>query len=144
MSRFIDPSFPTEHPGVIRLEAAAEGARQLARKLAGGRGLATLLLSAMAAAVLVIAYQVMDTVAEGHLLVIWTGAWLAAFAALALLAGAARVWARRVKAALDAWSVRRARARADQRLWAIARTDARVMADLCAAMTRSAQAPVRR
>lgn len=144
MSRFIDPSFPTEHPGVIRLEAAAQGARQLGRSLSQGQGLAALLLSAIVAAMLATAYQVMDSVAEGQLLVIWTAAWLVTFAALALLASAARAGLRRIKAGLDAWSVERARARAEQRLWAIARTDARVMADLRAAMARSSQSPAQR
>jgi hypothetical protein len=134
MTSFVTPSFPTEHLGVARLEAAAEGLRALRHRLSGGRGLASVLLSAMAAAVLVAAYQVMDTV---QLLVIWTGAWLAAFAALALLAGASRSLAAALKGRLDAWSARVARARADERLWAIARSDARVMADLQAAMQRA-------
>lgn len=137
MTRFVNPSFPTEHPGVVRLEAAADHARQLRRRLSGGRGLATVLLSAMAAAVLVTAYQVMDTVAEGHLLVIWTGAWLAAFAALALLASPARAMSAGIRSRLDAWSRRVAQDRAKQRMWAIARTDARLMADLQVAKTRA-------
>jgi len=52
--------------------------------------LASALLAGMVAAVLVVAYQVMDSLAEGHLLAIWIGAWLAAFAALATLAQPAR------------------------------------------------------
>ncbi len=137
MTRFINPSFPTVHPGVVRLEAAAHQARQLRRRLSGGRGLASLLLSSMVAAVVVTAYQVMDTVAEGHLLVIWTGAWLAAFAALAMLASPARALSAGIKSRLDAWSRRVAQQRAEQRMWAIARTDARLMADLQVAMTRA-------
>ena len=42
--------------------------------------------------------------------------------------------ARAVVAELDAWSARRAQGRADERLWDIARGDARVMADLQAAL----------
>lgn len=137
MTSFVNPSFPTEHPGVARLEAAAEGARQLRRNLSGGRGLATVLLSAIVAAVAVAADQIMDSVAEGHLLVIWTGAWLAAFAALALLAGASQRLASALKSHLDAWSARLAQSRAEQRLWSIAQSDPRVMADLQAAMQRA-------
>ena len=137
MTHFVTPTFPTEHPGVVRMEAAAHNARELGRSLSGGRGLATVLLSAMAAAVLVAAYQVMDTVAEGHLLVIWTGAWLAAFAALALLAGTSRSLAAAMKTRLDAWSRRIAHRRAEARLWAIAQNDYRVMSDLQAAIARS-------
>lgn len=136
MIHFVNPSFPTEHAGLARLEAAADGVRQLRDQLSGGRGLATVLLSAMASAVLVAAYQLMDTVAEGHLLVIWMGAWLAAFAALALLAGASGRLAAAIKWRLDAWSRRVAQSRADERLWAMARTDARLMADLQGALTR--------
>lgn len=137
MTSFVTPSFPTEHSGVVRMEAAAHNARELSRSLSGGRGLASVLLSAMAAAVLVAAYQIMDTVAEGHLLVIWTGAWLAAFVALALLAGTSRSLAAGLKFRLDAWSRRVAQARAEERLWAIAQSDVRVMADLQAAMQRA-------
>jgi len=136
MTRFVTPRFPTEHPGVVRLEAAAEGALTLRRRLSGGRGLATVLLSAIVAAVAVAADQIMDSVAEGHLLVIWTGAWLAAFAALALLADASRSLAAALKSRLDAWSARVAQSRAERRLWAMAQTDPRVMADLQAAMQR--------
>lgn len=137
MTSFVNPNFPSEHPGVVRLEAAAEGARQLRHNLAGGRGLASVLLSAIVAAVAVAADQIMDSVAEGHLLVIWTGAWLAAFAALALLAGTSLRIATGLKSRLDAWSARVAQSRAEQRLWAMAQSDRRVMADLQAAMMRS-------
>jgi hypothetical protein len=41
-------------------------------------------------------------------------------------------------AGLDAWSARVAQRRADERLWAIAQTDARLMADLQGAMNRNA------
>lgn len=138
MTSFVTPSFPVQHQGVERMEAAAEKARDLGRSFSGGRALATVLLSAMAAAVLVAAYQVMDSVAEGHLLVIWTGAWLAAFAALALLPSVSRRLALGLKSRLDAWSRSVAQSRAEQRLWAIAQSDSRVMADLQAAMQRDA------
>ena len=137
MTSFVTPSFPTEHQGVNRMEAAAGNALRLSRRLTGARMLSAVLLVSMAAAVLVAAYQVMDTVAEGHLLVIWTGAWLAAFAALPLLAGALRTLTAGLKPRLDAWSYRLAQARAERRLWAIAEQDPRVMADLQAAMSRS-------
>jgi hypothetical protein len=137
MTSFVNPHFPTEHPGVVRLQAAAAGVRQLRRNFAGGRGLATVLLSAVVAAVAVAADQIMDSVAEGQLLVIWTGAWLAAFAALALLAGPTLRLASSIKSRLDAWSARVAQSRAEKRLWSMAQSDRRVMADLQAAMMRS-------
>lgn len=136
MTQFIDIKYSTQHPGVARLESAVEAVRQLRQGLSGTRGLATLLLSAIVAAIMVVAYQVMDSVTEGHLLVMWIALWAVAFAALALFAGSVRQLASRLKLGLDNWSRSVAEARADERLWAIARADSRVMADLQAAIQR--------
>ncbi|WP_431099050.1 hypothetical protein [Polaromonas aquatica] len=141
MTSFVNIKYSTQHPGVVRAESAFGAARQLARALSGTRGLATLLLSAVAAAVMVVAYQVMDSVAEGHLLVMWIGLWAVAFVVLAIFAGAARNAAISLKAGLDSWSRSLAEARADQRLWQAAKNDPRVMADLQMALLR-AQADV--
>lgn len=126
------------HSGVARANPAPEASTEAAAPgragFFGTRGLATLLLSAMAAAVMVVAYQVMDSAAEGHLLVLWIGLWAVAFAVLALFAGTARNLAARLKGGLDAWSQSLAEARADQRMWAVARSDPRVMSDLLAAI----------
>jgi len=137
MTSFVNVKYSNQHPGVVRVESAIDAAKQLGHSFYGVRGVATLLLSAFAAAIMVVAYQVMDSVAEGHLLVIWIAMWGVAFAALALFASTARSLAQRLKSSLDAWSRSIAEARADQRLWAMARTDARVMADLQSAMTRA-------
>ena len=102
--------------------------------------MATLLLSALTAAIVVVAYQVMDSIAEGHLLAMWMALWVAAFAALTLFAGAARQLAARVKNNLDGWSRNRAQARADQRLWSMATHDNRLMSELQVAMTREEEA----
>ncbi|UUZ72402.1 hypothetical protein LP415_00940 [Polaromonas sp. P1(28)-8] len=136
MTSFVNIKYSNQHPGVARVESAIDAARQLRQGFSGTRGLATLLLSAMAAAVMVVAYQVMDSVTEGHLLVMWIALWAAAFAALALFAGTARRLATQLKTGLADWSHSLAQARADQRMWAAARNDARVMADLQAAMSR--------
>lgn len=137
MTSFVNVKYSNQHPGVARVESAIDAAKQVGHSFYGVRGVATLLLSAFAAAVMVVAYQVMDSVAEGHLLVIWIALWIVAFAALALCAGTARQLAQRLKTSLDAWSRSIAEARADQRLWAMARNDARVMADLQSAITRA-------
>ncbi|ABE42124.1 hypothetical protein [Polaromonas sp. JS666] len=136
MTSFVNIKYSNQHPGVARVESAIDAARQLRQGFSGTRGLATLLLSAMAAAVMVVAYQVMDSVTEGHLLVMWIALWAAAFAALALFAGTARRLATQLKTGLADWSQSLAQARADQRMWAAARNDSRVMADLQAAMSR--------
>ena len=136
MTSFVNIKYSNQHPGVARVESAIDAAKQLRQGFSGTRGLATLLLSAMAAAVMVVAYQVMDSVTEGHLLVRGSALWAAAFAALALFAGTARRLATQLKTGLADWSQSLAQARADQRMWAAARNDARVMADLQAAMSR--------
>lgn len=137
MTSFVNIKYSTQHPGVARAESAFGAVRQLVHAFSGTRGLATLLLSAIAAAVMVVAYQVMDSVTEGHLLVMWIGVWAIAFVALALFATAARSAAVSLKAGLDGWSRSLAEARADQRLWQAAKNDPRVMADLQMALLRT-------
>lgn len=136
MTSFVHLEYSNQHPGVARVEAAIASAQQIKRSFSGTRGLATLLLSAIAAAVMVVAYQVMDSMAEGHLLVLWIGLWAVAFATLAAFAGTARAVVTSMKASLDSWSRSLAAKRADERLWTMAKTDARVMADLQCAISR--------
>ena len=137
MTSFVHLEYSIQHPGVARVESAMATAHQIKRNFSGTRGLATLLLSAIAAAVMVAAYQVMDSMAEGHLLVLWIGMWAVAFATLAAFASTTRTLASNIKASLDGWSRSLAAKRADDRLWAMAKTDARVMADLQCAVSRA-------
>jgi hypothetical protein len=136
MTSFINTKYSTEHTGAARVESAMHAASQLRQGFSGTRGLATLLLSAIVASIMVVAYQVTDSVAEGHMLVIWMALWAVAFAGLALFAGTARNLAARTMAAMDAWSQTVAQARADIRMWEAAKTDPRVMSDLRVAMAR--------
>jgi hypothetical protein len=136
MTSFVTTKYSTVHAGAARVESAMHAASQLRQGFSGTRGLATLLLSAIVASIMVVAYQVTDSVAEGHLLVIWMALWAVAFAGLALFAGTARNLAARTVAALDAWSHTLAQARADIRMWEAAKTDPRVMADLRVALAR--------
>jgi hypothetical protein len=136
MTGFVVSYYPTVHPGVARLEAAAEGLAELGRRLSGGRGLAAALLAGLVAAVLVVAFEVMDTLAEGHLLVIWMGVWLAGFAALALLASPSRQLSGFLRRTVHSRLQRLARERADARMWAVALSDPRVMSDLLVASQR--------
>ena len=138
MSGFIQPSYPARHAGVARMESAATAAQGMRRGFDSTQGLSAMLLAAMVSAMLVVADQLMDTWADGHLMVAWVGLWLVGFVALAVFAGAARKVGKAVVGALDDWSQQLARTRADERLWVIARSDPRVMADLNAAMARHA------
>lgn len=137
MTSFIQPSFPARHAGVERLEAGATAVRAMRLRFDSTKGLSAMLLAAMVSALVVVADQLMDSWADGHLMVAWVSLWLVAFTALAIFAGAARKLAVTMMNALDDWSHRVARRRADARLWAIARSDPRVMADLDAAMAHS-------
>lgn len=136
MTSFVQTHYPAEHPGVARVESVVATAQQLSRGFNSTKGLAAMLLAAVVAALVVVADQLVDTWADGHLLAAWVVLWLVGFAALALLASTTRQTAASLVRKLDGWAERRARARADERLWLLARTDSRVMADLQAAMTR--------
>jgi len=136
MTTFVHTQYPTEHPGVQRAESAIEGALLLRQRWSSISGVAALLLTSIVAAVLVVAYEVMDSVVEGHLLVMWMALWALAFTGLALYSGTARSLVARAKSGLDGWARGQAKARADERLWVIAKSDTRVMADLHAAITR--------
>ena len=142
MTSFIQPSFPTVHPGVARAESVVVAARNAYKNFDSTKGLSAMLLAAVVSALVVAADQMVDTWAEGHLLAAWVIVWAVGFAAMALFAGSARRLATRVVAALDAWSLRQARAHADQRLWATALSDPRIMADLQVAMGRADAADV--
>jgi len=143
MTSFVHPQFRTEHPGVVRAEQAAGAFRRLIAGFNGSRGAATLLLSAVVAALLVVANQVVDTWTEGRLLLAWVIMWTIAFAALALLAHPARNVGSALRTALRAYAESRKQTLADEKLMALAMTDARVMADISRAMTRDAARDLR-
>lgn len=131
MAEFVHVDMPKSHPGVVRFEAAARYVS--GKRLDVGRTLAGMLLAAMVAALLVVADQLIETWADGHLLAAWVLMWVVAFTAIAFVTPAARRLASYLVSALDAWSVRVAQRRADARLWALAHKDARLMQDIMAA-----------
>lgn len=137
MASFVHLEYSTRHPGVARIESAVQAVDRARKGFDAAKGLTAMLLAAMVAALVVVADQLIETWADGHLLAAWVILWAVGFAALGLLADTARHVARKTLAALDAWSRGVARRRADERLWEIARKDPRVMADLKAAMSRS-------
>ncbi len=105
------------------------------------RALASLMLAAAVAALVVLADQRLASWAERHEIAAWLVLWGIAVAAIVLLRGITRVAARQTMKALDGWSARMAQRRADERLWNMAQTDARLMADLQSALERSGQSP---
>lgn len=137
-SHFVHLEYSTVHPGVARAEQVVQNVRDIRDNFSGPRSLSTLLLAAVVAAMVVVADQLIDTWADGHLLAAWVTLWAVGFVAVGLFAGATRELASRLMTGLDAWSARLAQRRADERLWAIAQTDARLMADLQGAINRNA------
>jgi len=138
MTAFAHVDHPTQHPGVVRAERLAQNARKIVRRIDGARANASLLLAAIVAALLVAANQVVDSWTEGHLLGAWIVMWVVAFAALALLATPVKSVSSRFRVGLAQWKAARKQAAADERLWEVALTDARVMADISRAMSAGA------
>src|SRR5438477_5157619 len=127
---FASVQYPAEHPGVARAERSFSVIASVVRRFDSARAASSLLLSAIVAALLVVANQVVDTWTEGHLLAAWIVLWTVAFAALALLAAPARRAATSLRAAAKAWNQRRIEAAQDEQYWQAALTDARIMADI--------------
>lgn len=144
MTSFVHVDYPTEHTGVVRAERAAAVIGQAAQELISARGAASMLLAAIVAALLVVANQIIDTWSDGHLLAAWIVMWTVAFAALALFAGPARAAVYRIRDQFRQWGAARRAAEQDDKLWQLAMTDARVMADISRAMSSEALRDVRR
>ena len=104
MTSFVHVDYPTQHAGVTRIESAVAAAGRIRQGFNGTRSLAAMLLAAMVAALVVVADQLVDTWADGHLLAAWVVLWVVGFAATALFADTARHLARRTVTGLDAWS----------------------------------------
>ena len=143
MTSFVHVDYPSEHPGVVRVERAAQSVKQLVLGFDATRAGASLLLAAIVAALMVVAGQVVETWTEGHLLAAWMLMWAVAFAALALLTAPAKRAAAAIRVGLRHWAKARKRAAEDEQLWQLALTDARVMADINRAMSADAVRDIR-
>ena len=117
-------------PSQRSVPSAIPTTAQASRVIAGS--LSVLLLAGLVAALVLLADRFVRTWADEHLFLGWVLLWAVIFVGLALFAGAARALAARAIRALDGWSQARAQSRAETRLWVIARSDPRVMADLIA------------
>lgn len=124
-------------PASLGLNPAAErGVYRVSRRFDGSRGLAAMLLAAAVSALVVLADQMISTWADGHLFLGWVILWVVIFAGSALFAGTARRLARATLNSLDSWSRSLAQARAEARLWDLARTDPRLKSELMLARAR--------
>jgi hypothetical protein len=135
MSTVFSPS-----PSSVSADSASNGSGRyrVRRRFDGARGLATMLLAAAVAALVVLADQMIGSWADGHLFLGWVTLWVVIFAGSALFAGSARRIARATLRSLDSWSRSLAEARAEARLWDLARTDPRLKAELMQARAREA------
>lgn len=138
MTSFVHVNHPSEHPGVARAERTVENFKQLGRNADGAPVTASLLLAAVVAALLVAAGQVVETWTEGHLLAAWIVMWTVVFAALALFAAPAKRMGRSLHSGYQRWATARRLAAEDRKLWDVALSDARVMADISRAMSADA------
>jgi CHASE2 domain-containing sensor protein len=98
--------------------------------------LAGVLLSAVMASLLVVADQVIENWADGHLLLGWVALWSLVFAGLAFCARPLRRASTAVALALETRLKAAAQARNEARMWELARMDPRVMDELRAAAKR--------
>jgi len=134
MARIAPVDFASHSPTFTR---ESSGARpSVVAGVEEPRALAGMLLAATIAALLVVADQVIDSWTDGKLLFAWVALWTLAFATLALLAQPLRKLA---LAAARACTLGLARARQQSlraRAWELARSDARVMADLALIASR--------
>ena len=147
MTRFVNPDFPTEHPGVIRAEAAVANARRLPGLVASAwheakgsisstRGMTTMLLAAAVAALVLLADQLVDTWADDHLLMAWVALWTLIFATLAVFAPVIKRQLDVASAEWTAWRQNVAAAESEKAFLTSAYNDPRVMEDLRAAILR--------
>lgn len=130
MARSIHAHFPT-------FQRVASAEREPSQAFDSAKPMAGMLFAAVLAALLVVADQMIETWADGHLLLVWVALWTVAFIALAILAPPLRQLANAVATGASRWSQARAERRADEAMWAHAQTDARIMGDIRIAKTRS-------
>lgn len=136
MSSSIQTSYIAHRLGEVRREATVSACAGSSPKFDTTKGLSFMLLAAMVSSLVVVADQLVDTWVDGHLMVAWIALWVVCFTAMAIFAGAARKLALATVSGFNAWSEKKAQERADERLWAVAQTDPRMVADINAAMAR--------
>lgn len=144
MTSFVHVEYSTQHPGVVRAGQALDALKALAHRFEGTRGTASLLLAAVVAGLLAISSQWIGRWTDGDAMAAWMIMWAIAFAALALLAGPLRTVTASVRSAVAHGAAKRRQAAEDDKLWNLALTDARVMAELSRAMSSDAAGDIRR
>jgi chromate transport protein ChrA len=124
------PAGPHRAAGVIAKAGSV-------RNVDESKTLAGMLLAAALAALLVVADQVIEMWADGHLLLGWVALWTVTFAALALLAPPLRQLTSALASAVTRWSNEAKARRMEEKMWEYASKDYRVMAEIQQAAARS-------
>jgi hypothetical protein len=135
-AHFVHSDFPQAHVGADRIVNAGETLQAIGHHVRKHGSLASLLLAAMLAALVVVAEQVLSQLQDGHLLLSWMALWLVVFAGMAFFAGTTRRWSMTIRQTWQGFMQRQAQARSDERFLDTALRDSRVMNDLVAAATR--------
>lgn len=139
MTSFVQPEFPRVHGGAVRFAGALERVQSTLAHLRSPAGMAGALVAGGLAAVIVVAEQVVSAWADGHLLAAWIAMWAIVFGLLAAFSDAIRAWPVRWQAHLQARREAAAARAADERTWAAAVADPRLMAELDCALVRAQQ-----
>lgn len=137
MTTFVQPDFPHVHGGANRLTGALERTQASLSRLGSPKVLATILLTGGLSAVIVVAEQVVTALTDGHLLLAWVAMWLIVFGLLAMFSDAIRAWPTQLQAHLATRKRATARRTEDERTWAAAVSDPRLMAELDSALLRA-------
>jgi len=135
MSRIATQHFVHLTAGAQRAAAVIAKAGSV-RSLDESRTLAGMLLAAALAALLVVADQLIEMWADGHLLLGWVALWTVTFAALALLAPPLRQFTSVLASAITRWSAAAKERRTEEDMWEYAGKDHRFMAELQQAQGR--------
>lgn len=99
--------------------------------------LSTWVLTAGVAALVVLADHLLDDWADTHVVAAWLTLWAVAVLGIVTLRGVSRWLAQSLISVLNRGSAHLARRRADERLWAMAQSDSRLMNELQTAMDRA-------
>jgi hypothetical protein len=134
MARFVQPQLASSN--AMSLPGQHGTLQSKDRTLEGSRTLAAMLMAAVLAALLVVADQLIETWADGHLLLAWVSLWTVAFASLALLAAPLRRVASQGAVLLGTWWLAYQQERREEAMWEYAKQDPRIMAELQAAHSR--------
>lgn len=89
----------------------------------------------LAATLLMLPAEFLESGTEDHLLMVWLAVWTVAFTVLSVLATPITLWVQDLMTRFAAWQVARQQAAEDRKLWAAALSDARVMNDLNCALS---------